>query len=96
MAITFEEKKKGINWFVIAAVAVVLGLIGLAVYFLFFSPTPVIEVIVPRQLESVAEISEIQFDPSTVINSSSFRSLKNYTGLPSAGQLGRENPFISF
>lgn len=96
MAITFEEKRKGVNWFAIVVALVIAAVIALAVYFLFFVTPPGIEIVVPKQLESVIEISKIQFDPAAVVNSQAFRSLRSYVGLPSVGQLGRENPFISF
>jgi len=96
MAIVIQEKKKGANWFAILLVLFIFGTIGLAGYFLFFVKPAALEVVIPKQLEPVAAISKIKFDPSTVVNSAVFRSLKQYTTLPSIGQIGRDNPFVSF
>jgi hypothetical protein len=96
MAILVQEQKKGVNWFAIVVTLIIAAVVGLAAYFLFFIAPPGIEIIVPQQLESVIEISKIKFDPTAVINSPAFRSLRSYVGLPSAGQLGRANPFLEF
>lgn len=95
MALVFEEEKK-FSWKGIAIVAAALAVIGGAVYFLFFTPVPAIEVIVSPSIRSAEELSTVQFDPASVVNSEKFRSLRRYTGQPSIGKIGRVNPFIKF
>lgn len=96
MAIIVKEKGQKSNWFGILTTLVIFAIIFVAAYFLFFISPPAIEIIIPQKLQPVIEISKIQFDPTSVINSPAFRSLRSYTGLPSVGQLGRENPFLEF
>jgi len=96
MAIIVQEQKKSINLFAISIVTIILFAILLSAYFLFFASQPVIEIIVPAPLETAVEITKAQFDPAVVINSSEFRVLRSYAGLPTVGSLGRTNPFISY
>ena len=96
MAIIIQEQKKSINLFAITTVVIILFVILLSAYFLFFASQPVIEIIVPAPLETAAEIAKTQFDPAVIINSSEFRALRSYAGLPTVGSLGRTNPFISY
>lgn len=89
-----QQRKMGVKLTPIAA-AVVIGLVIIgAIYFLFFAPTPAFEVIVPPPLQTAEKISQLQIDPANVINSSAFRSLRVYAPLPSAGLIGRANPFL--
>ncbi len=93
MAILFEEenrKKGGLGWLIILIIIVFLAA---ATYFLFFTPTPFIEVVVPSRLESISKISKIKLDTSNVINSPVYQSLKEQTPRPERGEAGRENPF---
>ena len=94
MAIIVEQnKKKGMSWLVILVVLFLMAIIFAGGYYLFFAPTPGIEVVAPLGLRSAVDLSKITFDPSSVVNSQQFKSLKVYTGLPSVGNLGRSNPF---
>ena len=93
MAIIIEQNKKKISWFGILATLFFVFLILFGGYFLFFAPTPGIEIVAPSRLESAVNLSKITFDPSSVVNSRQFKVLKIYTGLPSVGNLGRANPF---
>ena len=77
------------------AAAAILAL-GAAVYFLFFTPVPAIEVIISPSVQSSAELAGLKLDTAAVTNSQQFRSLRRYIGQPSVGQIGRENPFIKF
>jgi len=95
MALVFEEQKK-FNWKGLVIVTGVLIAVAGAVYFLFFTPVPTIELIVSSDLRSATEISNVQFDPAGVVNSPEFRALRRYVGPSSVGQIGRPNPFIKF
>ena len=95
MAIELNEKpKKGINWKIIIIVAVILGVVLLAAYFLFFAPTPRFDVSTPPSLKTARDISTSSVDPENVVNSQAFKSLRNYAPLPSVGLIGRDNPFL--
>ncbi len=96
MAIIIEQNKKKISWFGIFTTLFFVVLILGGGYFLFFAPIPGIEVVAPSGLESAVDLAKITFDPSGVVNSRQFKSLKIYTGLPSVGGLGRSNPFQPF
>lgn len=76
---------------VIAAAALVAG-----TYYLFFAPTPFIEVIVPTELESISRISESGLNVSTVFNSPVYQSLRQYAAPVEIGEIGRANPFGPF
>lgn len=95
MAIVFEEKQK-FNWKALAAVSAAIIAVGAAVYFLFFTPVPAIEIIAPPAVRSSSELSNITLDAVSVTNSQQFRALRRYIGQPSIGQVGRDNPFIKF
>ncbi|MDP3991564.1 MAG: hypothetical protein Q8P66_01505 [Candidatus Colwellbacteria bacterium] len=93
MAILVEEEtgRKGVfGVFIIAAIVILLGA---ATYYLFFAPTPFIEVVIPSRLETVSKISESGFNTSAVFNSPVYRSLRQYVDEPVLGEIGRPNPF---
>jgi len=97
MAIVFEQAKKPVPWvkilFVVFSVVFVAG----GAYYLFFAPTPPIDVVLPEPLERASQISNLQFiDPGEVINDQVFQNLQSYFGSPGVGFLGRQNPFSSF
>ncbi len=96
MAILIEQQKNRTNWFSLGVTAFVIFAIIFVIYFLFFAPTPGIEIVIPSSLQSADQVSAVQVDPSTVLNSREFRSLRVYTGLPGMGQIGRDNPFLPF
>jgi len=98
MAIVIKQQKKGIDWFVIVVFAFFFLVVVIGSYFLFFTEAPLIEAITPTTLRSVVQISteaEI-FDPSEIISNPVLKKLRQYGGLPSVGNLGRDNPFLSF
>ena len=96
MAIIIEQNKKKAGWFGILVTLLLTAIILAGGYYLFFAPTPGIEIVAPLALRSAVNLSKITFDPASVINSRQFKSLKVYTGLPSVGNLGRSNPFQPF
>ncbi len=95
MSILIEEEKRPIPWLPIAVGLLIVGAISAGTYYLFFAAQPGIEkIVLPPALQSASNISALEIEPSAVINSSEFRSLRAYTGLPSAGELGKTNPFM--
>lgn len=96
MAILIQQKKNGINWFAISITTFAVAFVVFGIYYLFFAPTPGIEIVVPSTLDTASRITSLEVDPSAVLNSRQFRLLRVYTGLPSVGQVGRSNPFLAF
>lgn len=95
MAIVFEQKRK-IRWFRLVIFITVIVSVLIATYYLFFAPSPRIELIIPPPLKTAEEVSAIDFiDPSAVVRSSAFTSLRDWgNGKPGTGALGRTNPFL--
>ncbi len=73
---------------------VVFAVLLIGVYFLFFAPTPAFDYIAPVPLQEAAALSSFDLDPSSVLESSEFRSLRKINGLPTGGTFGRSNPFL--
>jgi hypothetical protein len=96
MAILIEEEKRSINWFALLVTIFIVCVLGFGTYYLFFAPTPAIEIILPATLQSANKVTGIAVDPFNVINSEAFKSLKGGGSQPSIGQTGRANPFLSF
>lgn len=96
MAFTIEGSKKNRGLGGLIAIVVSVGILLFATYYLFFTEPPQIEVFVPVELVKIKQISEVNIDPSGVINSSVFQSLKEHVGPPQLGIFGRSNPFSNF
>jgi len=97
MAIVFEQQKKPVNWVKILFIVFSVLFVAWAIYYLFFAPSPRIEVVLPEPLLRANQISTVRFvDPSEVINNTTFQSLQQFFGPPSTGLLGRSNPFAPF
>jgi len=96
MAIVLEEGEKKLNLRgLITVSAIILVLAGVS-YALFFAETPKIEIVIPQSVRSASELSQVQFDPASVVNSAYFRALRRYVGEQAMGVLGRQNPFVKF
>ena len=93
MAILVEEEtgRKGVSGVFI--IAVIITLLGAATYYLFFAPTPLIEVVIPSGLKTVSRISESGLNTPAVFNSPVYKSLRQYVAEPVVGEIGRPNPF---
>src|SRR3989344_2143675 len=93
MAILVEEEtgRKGISGVFIIAIIVIF--LGAATYYLFFAPTPLIEVVIPSGLKTVSRISESGLNTPAVFNSPVYRSLRQYVAEPVLGEIGRSNHF---
>lgn len=98
MAIIIEEEKNSskntpavLGWIIIIVVVLVAG------YFIYLAPPPSVVVKPPANFEKIAPIAQINFDPTTLVNSAPFQSLKEYISEPtSTGPVGvgKANPFI--
>jgi flagellar basal body-associated protein FliL len=89
--------KGSIGLFTVIVVFLVLIVIGVFTYLLFFSSPPRVATLLPPALQSVNEISRVQFvDLLDIVNSQEFKSLESYGVLTSVGNVGRPNPFIDY
>lgn len=75
---------------------VILGVLLVASYYLFFAPTPAFDYIAPASLQEAEQLSRFDLEPSTVLESAQFKSLRKINGLPNGGTFGRANPFVAF
>lgn len=87
------EQKKSVNWTVIAAVIVIVIILGFGGYYIFFQKPELIEIVAPRELQTINVISQVDFDPMEIVNSPTFRLLRSYGQLITPSQAGRDNPF---
>src|SRR5581483_4309018 len=98
MAIIVEEEKK-LNTGFASAIGwvVILGVLAAAAYYFFFaSPIPGI-VTPPPGYSTIAPITQIGFDPTSVASSPAFQSLQQYIPQPSPtgpAPVGKTNPFV--
>ncbi len=97
MAIVIEKEKKGVNWFAIFTVIIIVAIIGIAGYLLFFSEVPLAEKVIPYQLEVSDQVSQLQFQSAVQVltNNKFYQSLQSYVilPLPSSDSIGKTNPF---
>jgi len=96
MAIIAEEVKKPFNWFAAISIVVIAAIIGALVYYLFFAPTPAIELITPAALKEASQILTSPLDVNATRNHRVFKLLKPYVSPLTVSRLGRENPFTPF
>jgi hypothetical protein len=96
MAIVIPKQSAGGGLSKIIMFVAIIGILLLAMYFLFFAPTPAFDYIAPQSLQQAAQLSQFDMDPDTVLDSAEFRSLRKINGLPTGGTFGRTNPFLSF
>ena len=96
MAFKIEGNKnnKGLPRLILLIVGVAVFVF--ATYYLFFTVPPQIEVLVPPELMTISQISAVNIDPSAVINSEAYQSLKKHVDPPQFGIFGREKPFSRF
>jgi uncharacterized protein YpmB len=96
MAIIIEEVKPPRNWGMLIGVIVVVIIVFIGVYFLFFKKPVLIEMVIPTPVATTKQLSQLKFDPLSVQNNEVFKTLRQYSVLPTAGELGRTNPFLSY
>lgn len=99
MAIIVEAEAKRTNWVAIAGLASLFIFLLTATYYLFFSPTPLVEFFAPPELSSASRLAEIDIsleNVRTVTNHPVEDLLKPHVAPPLTPQTGRLNPFLSF
>ena len=94
MAIEVEQEKKQVNVInMLIGIVVVLSLFAGVYFFLFRSPE-FIDVVLPRDLQNLSNISNIPFEPERVFNSEKYNALKEYSADISIPTTGKSNPFL--
>ena len=94
MAIEFEQEKNGLPIMGILIGAVVVGAIFTGAYLILFKKPDLIDVVLPGGLRSVSEISQIPFQPETIIRSEKFKALRQYGTRLAPPSSGKSNPFL--
>ena len=80
-----------LGWIVIVVIALA------AVYEIFIVSPPSVVATPPSGFETLTPITQINFDPTSVINSPTYQSLKSYIPEPTSTgpvSVGRTNPFV--
>ena len=98
MAIIVEEEGNKSNAVSLLGWVIILGIIGAAVYYIFFVSPGASVITPPAGFEDITPIASVQFDPTAVIGSQSFQSLKQYITEPTSTgptAVGRPDPFLS-
>ncbi|MCX6703028.1 MAG: hypothetical protein NTW60_04170 [Candidatus Wolfebacteria bacterium] len=94
MAIIIEEEKRGTSWFFLAILLAVAGLSAAAVYYAFFSETPLITSVMPSNLQTIKTISSDKLKPDDFLNNPVFKSLKQTINpIDQPSPVVRLNPF---
>lgn len=96
MAIIIEQEKRKINLFVVATTAIVIGIVGAGVYYLFFINPGAIEMTIPgaSNLKLLKETTQIKFNPNEVFENAAFKKLQLYIEPLKAEQPGyNSSPF---
>lgn len=101
MAFIVEQEKKSFPWIMVLSGILIIGIVGVAVYYLFFAETPLIEAL--SSDKSYLEISATEFETvqkkanqETLVNHPNFKNLKQQVLPMTVGALGRVNPFQPF
>ena len=98
MAIIVEEEKSRSNLTTLVGWFVIIVVILATVYYIFFAaPSPAV-VTPPTGFADITSITQIQFDPASVVNSPAFETLKRSIPEPTSTgpvAVGRTNPFIA-
>ena len=96
MAIFVEQEKNRINFFGFLVVIISAAGFLLLVYYLFFAPVPLADVVMRPDLQIIAEVAEVELDISAVIDSPVFQALEEHIPAPEVREPGRVNPFARF
>ncbi|MDE2099212.1 MAG: hypothetical protein KGL39_18305 [Patescibacteria group bacterium] len=100
MAIVVEEQQtqRGSNTVTILTVAAVIVGLFAATYFVFFSPAPLVESVLPGSVSSISQINNVNLDVTPLTDSPVYQMITATSGpgAPSVGTVGRPNPFQPF
>ncbi len=97
MAFAFKEESNKSLFTTTMATLIIIAIAG-GVYMLFFAKAPLIEVVAPPEIGTVAELSKVDFNASDLSGSAVFSSLRRHVSEAEAGPAGSIYTFsrISF
>jgi len=95
MAFSFQQDSNN-NWFTTIIVTLIVVALAGGVYMLFFSEAPLIEVVVPPEVDRVSDLSKVDFSTADFSNDPVFTSLRAHVSEAVPGPAGRANPFAPF
>ena len=98
MAIVVGEQKNKLSLVAIGGFVVVFAILITATYYFFFAPAPLAERIAPVELQEVSELSKVTLDDTItkVTDLITQLGLEPQIAPITVGELGRENPFLTF
>lgn len=99
MAIIIEEEGKKKSWLAILGVIILFGALISLTYYLFFSPTPIIERFIPVEIQKAVQISDVDISAKSikeVIDMPVRKELRVQASPITLETFGRANPFLPF
>ncbi|MBI2013268.1 MAG: hypothetical protein HYS87_00290 [Candidatus Colwellbacteria bacterium] len=96
MAIVVGEEKNKLSFVAIGGFVVVFAILITATYYFFFAPAPLAERIAPVELQEASELSKVTIDVTKVTDLITQLGLEPQIAPVKVGELGRENPFLTF
>jgi hypothetical protein len=97
MAINIQEEKQSRGgWFGFGITLVVLVILGVAFYYLFFVQPELIDTVAPLPLQSIDQLTQLQFDPAQVVQSPFFTGLRQLVPAQTLPPAGNASPFGVF
>ena len=97
MAIVIEEEGNKTNLVQVVTWLSVLGIVIVAVYFIFFADPGIINYATPDNIKNINALAPVSKNPNldpTQISGTLDKSLKTLVTLPQPGNAGRANPFL--
>jgi hypothetical protein len=98
MAIIIEEEKKTSNLTNLLGIVAILATVAVGAYYLFFVSVPPSIITPPAGFNDITPITQITFNPQSVVGSAAFTSLKQSIPEPtstSPAAVGRTDPFLA-
>lgn len=99
MAIVVEEEKSRINVVRLGGWLVVIGVLLVAIYYIFFAAPQLVSIPAPTDLKNIMPVAQFNIQPEDILNSQAFQALKQPSfSLPTPqgpAAVGRQNPFLS-
>jgi len=93
MAIVIEEEKGGVSFGLILGWVVILGIIVIAVYYIFFKSPELLDSTLNSGIDIGPIGNIVDVDPQAIIRDPGFSARHELIAQPTAGTTGRANPF---
>ncbi|MBS3903265.1 MAG: hypothetical protein KGZ30_02705 [Anaplasmataceae bacterium] len=96
MAIVIEQEKSKSNLLVFIGWLAVMITVVVIIYYIFFQNPELVPVTPTVDFSLATQVSQIDINPSIVINDANFNNRQPYVSLPGLGEVGRFNPFLPY